>query len=127
MVFVLALGVLLFGCAGNEPAKNTIAQGIQPAQTQPDSGAGQPQAKEFAVKAFRFGYAPDEIKVNKGDRVKITIENTDTMHGIRIPDLGIRENETIDFVAEKQGEFTWYCNVMCGPGHMEMKGKLVVE
>ena len=60
-------------------------------------------------------------------KVKINIDNTDTLHGIRIPDLGIRGDETLEFTADKAGEFTWYCTNMCGSGHMQMQGKLIVK
>ncbi|MDP3026237.1 MAG: cupredoxin domain-containing protein [Nanoarchaeota archaeon] len=83
--------------------------------------------KEFTVKAFRFGYTPDTITVNKGDKVKINIENFDTLHGMRIPELEIRGDETLEFTADKTGEFDWYCTNMCGEGHMQMKGKLIVK
>ena len=83
--------------------------------------------KEFTVEAFRFGYSPDTITVNKGDKVRIKIENTDTLHGIRIPDLGIRGDEILEFTADKTGEFIWYCTNMCGEGHMQMRGKLIVK
>ena len=85
------------------------------------------EIKEFTVKAFKFGYSPDEIIVNKGDKVRIKIENTDVLHGIRIQDLKIRGNDIIEFSADKTGEFDWYCNNMCGKGHMQMKGKLIVK
>jgi cytochrome c oxidase subunit 2 len=85
------------------------------------------EVKEFTVKAFRFGYSPDIIEVNKGDKVKIIIENTDTLHGIRIPDLDLRGDDVLEFTADKQGEFTWYCANMCGQGHMQMQGKLIVK
>jgi len=79
------------------------------------------------VKAFKFGYSPDVIEVNKGDKVKIIVENTDALHGMRIPDLGIKGNEVLEFTADKQGEFIWSCNNMCGEGHREMQGKLIVK
>ncbi len=85
------------------------------------------EIKEFQVKAFRFGYSPDVIEVNKGDNVKIIIENTDTLHGMRIPELEISGNEFIEFTADKTGEFKWYCNNMCGKGHAQMGGKLIVK
>ena len=85
------------------------------------------EVKEFNVKAFRFGYTPDVITVNKGDKVKINIENTDTLHGIRIPELNAKGNEVIEFTADKTGEFTWYCTNMCGEGHKAMSGKLIVK
>ncbi len=82
---------------------------------------------EFTVNAFRFGYDPNIITANQGDRVKIIINNTDTLHGIRIPDLGIRGDETLEFTTDKKGEFVWYCANMCGNGHMQMQGKLIVR
>ncbi|MEK6832473.1 MAG: cupredoxin domain-containing protein [Nanoarchaeota archaeon] len=97
----------------------------------PDFSAGnviaQPDVKEFTVNAFQFGYSPNVIEVNKGDNVRIIINNTDTLHGMRIPNLSLRGNEIIEFTADKQGEFTWYCTNMCGQGHMQMQGKLIVR
>ena len=72
------------------------------------------EVKEFTVKAFRFGYSPDLIEVNKGDKVKIIINNTDTLHGMRIPELNLKGNDVLEFTADKQGEFVWYCTNMCG-------------
>jgi cytochrome c oxidase subunit 2 len=83
--------------------------------------------QEFNIKAFRFGYEPDIIRVKKGDKVKIVIDNSDTDHGIRIPDLEIQGMDSIEFTADKTGEFTWYCNNYCGSGHRSMQGKIVVE
>ncbi len=83
--------------------------------------------KEFTIKAFRFGYSPDSIVVNKGDKVIINIDNTDVLHGIRIPELKIKGNDIIEFTANKTGEFRWYCTVMCGKGHSDMSGKLIVR
>ena len=82
---------------------------------------------EISVNAFRFGYSPNLITVKSGDLVKITINNTDTKHGIRIPDLGISGEETIEFIAETPGEYIWYCFVPCGSGHREMQGKIIIE
>ncbi len=83
--------------------------------------------KEFKVDAVRFDYTPNTLTVKKGDKVKITINNVDTMHGIRIPDLDVRGNAVLEFTADKKGEFTWYCNTFCGEGHTQMKGRLIVE
>ena len=83
--------------------------------------------KEFSVEASRFKYSPDIITVNKGDKVKINVNNLDTMHGIRIPDIQVSGDELIEFTADKSGEFIWYCNVFCGDEHKAMKGKLIVK
>ena len=83
--------------------------------------------KEFTINAFQFGYTPDTITVNQGDKVKIIINNKDVLHGIRIPELEIRGDETLEFNADKTGEFIWYCANMCGNKHMQMQGKLIVK
>jgi len=85
------------------------------------------EIKEFKVNAFRFGYEPNVITVEKNDKVKISINNTDTIHGIRIPDLGISGNDFIEFTAEKSGQFAWFCNNFCGGGHTQMQGTLIVK
>jgi len=86
-----------------------------------------PAAKEFKIDAYKFYFSPDVIAVKQGDKVKITVNNADVPHGIKIPDLGLSGNETIEFTADKAGEFTWYCNVYCGEGHQKMQGRLIVE
>lgn len=85
------------------------------------------EVKEFKINAFRFSYEPNVITVNKNDKVKILINNTDTIHGIRIPDLGISGNDFIEFTAGKSGQFAWYCNTFCGGGHTQMQGTLIVK
>lgn len=83
--------------------------------------------KEFTVKAFRFGYSPDIITVNKGDKVKILIKNVDVPHGIQISALGVRGIDSVEFTAETSGEYIWNCYIPCGPGHKEMRGKLIIK
>lgn len=85
------------------------------------------EIKEFRVDTFRFGYKPNVITVNENDKVKISINNTDTIHGIRIHDLEISGNDFIEFTAEKSGQFAWYCNNFCGEGHTQMQGTLIVK
>jgi heme/copper-type cytochrome/quinol oxidase subunit 2 len=103
------------------PRVNQTTQSGQPASA---SGV----IKEFTVKAFRFGYDPNKIVVNKGDTVRIIINNTDTLHGMYIPDLNLLGSEIIEFTANKSGEFTWRCtNPACGLGHPTMRGTLIVK
>ena len=83
--------------------------------------------KEINVKAFKFGYTPEEITVNKGEKIRIKIDNVDVPHGIRIPDLGVEGENMVEFTADKEGEYTWYCLIPCGKGHMTMQGKLIVK
>ena len=84
------------------------------------------EVNEFNIKAFQWGYKPDAITVNKGDKVKITIDNTNTLHGIKIPELEVSGNNAVEFIVDETGEFVWYCNNYCGSGHGSMNGRLIV-
>ncbi len=79
------------------------------------------------VNAFRFGYDPEVIYLNKGEEVEIKINNLDVFHGISVPGFNVKGNEVIKFTADKIGEFEWYCNNFCGGGHRSMRGKIIVE
>jgi len=76
---------------------------IEKAGTKEENTLLRNEVKEFTIDAFRFGYNPNTVAVKKGDRVRLSINNTDTKHGIRIPDLGISDNESLEFVVYKSG------------------------
>lgn len=82
---------------------------------------------EIQIEAFRFGYKPDVLTASVGDNIKIKINNADVPHGIKIPELGLSGESTLEFKAEKAGEFTWYCYIPCGSGHKEMQGKIIIR
>ncbi len=57
----------------------------------------------------------------------------DVDHGFAIPEFKVNETlvsgkETVvEFTPDKKGEFAFFCSVVCGEGHRDMKGKLIVE
>lgn len=112
---IIAIGILVLVAAGIFAAKSFTGNVIKD------------NVKEFTINATRFQYNPSTITVNTGDKVRIKINNIDTIHGIRIPDLGIKANDVLEFTADRQGEFAWYCTNMCGEGHRDMQGKLIVK
>ena len=79
------------------------------------------------------GWDPEYITVNKGDTVRLRITGHDVVHGFAIGKLGIDvgpivpgEIAMVEFVADKAGRFTYYCNVWCDPYHYRMRGTLEV-
>ncbi|PCI29277.1 hypothetical protein COB52_02660 [Candidatus Kaiserbacteria bacterium] len=93
---------------------------------------------EIDVVADNWQFEPNIIIVKKGDNVRLNIESIDTNHGITIPDFEISEflvsgeMIVIQFVADKSGEYQFFCNVFCGfgdskHGHPSMRGTLIVE
>jgi len=94
----------------------------------------QQSVKTFHIKARKFEFEPSVIEVNKGDTVTITAETMDVSHGLKIRDFNVDlklntpgEVKTATFVADKAGEFDFFCSVPCGTGHSSMKGTLIVH
>jgi len=82
-------------------------------------------------KSIATGHNSPTLEVNMGDTIAIHIENLDSAekHDFVIPDLNVhskmlnyREADTITFVADKKGEFTYTSST-----HPEVKGQIVVQ
>jgi plastocyanin len=90
--------------------------------------------KIFTVTASPFKFDPAEIRVKKGDEVKIIFKNAGGMHdwvvdefeGAHTKQIKSGETDTITFVADKAGTFEYYCSVG-NHRQMGMKGDLIVE
>jgi len=89
--------------------------------------------KEFKIEAKQWVFSPDEIKVQKGDKVKIILMSRDVPHGFNLPEFGVNKyiepgkETSAEFIADKTGTFTFSCSVFCGGGHLAMNGKLIVN
>ena len=118
-------------------ASSAPSQGQEEQQAVPASGqtsaSETPQASPsetprlISLHAARFQYTPNVITVKKGERVKITLTNTDTTHGIVIPDLSVSGIDSVEFTPDRAGTFEFRCPTFCGSGHGGMKGTLIVE
>lgn len=105
------------------------------ASSSPDAN-GSPTAgvvKEFAVTGANFAFTPKEIRVKQGDTVRITFTSGSGLHDWNLDEFNAATNvvasgksEAIEFVADKAGEYEYYCSV---GNHraMGMVGKLIVE
>jgi nitrosocyanin len=99
----------------------------------PAAAMEQGAVKEFAVEGGMFYFTPKEIKVKKGDTVKITFTNKEGFHDWVLDEFNAKtkqikagETDTISFVADKAGTFEYYCSV--GNHRAQgMKGNLIVE
>jgi cytochrome c oxidase subunit 2 len=113
IIFVIVL--LFTACGKNEAA------------TQQNASSG--STKEITIQAKNFEFDQKEIRVNKGDTVKITLKNNQGNHNIKISgyDKEITAGKTVTFVADKTGEFKMECGIVCGQGHANMTGKFIVQ
>lgn len=87
---------------------------------------------EIKITARKFEFEPKLITVQKGKPVKLLITATDVEHGFAIEELGINKKlkpravTVVEFTPTRVGRFRFECSVMCGSGHDEMTGELVV-
>ena len=116
-----------------------------------DSGKSQSGANRvIEVTAKNYEFSPDEIRVKKGEKVRLKVHSTDEDHGIKIelyPE-GNKERSTpglvfdnpqdngkvekgkdqvLDFVAQQVGTYEFKCAKLCGIQHGGMMVKLIDE
>jgi cytochrome c oxidase subunit 2 len=90
--------------------------------------------KDITVNAKKYEFTPDLIEVPVNTLLKIHLNAVDREHGFEIKELKgscvkFKPNEavTLEYYADKAGEFNFVCCKYCGLGHKNMKGKLVVK
>ncbi len=98
------------------------------------------------VKAFSYGYVPRFIHVPQNAKVRVILTNIDKAAGLtKNPDvtmgmniygyygpktmiIGVRGMSMVaEFVADRAGEYEFYCQHFCGPLHLEMRGTFFVD
>jgi nitrous-oxide reductase len=92
---------------------------------------------EVWMTAIRSHYTPDTIEIKAGDHVIWHITNIDTSmdatHGLAVPGYNINlslepgETATIEFDADMDGVFPFYCTEFCSALHLEMAGYFLIE
>lgn len=89
--------------------------------------------KEFTVEGKNFSFSLKEIRVKKGDLVKITFQNIQGFHDLVIDEFQVAtkqirsgEQDMVSFLADKVGSFEYYCSVGTHRA-LGMWGTLIVE
>jgi len=123
-ILVVIVAVGLFFVNGGSPTSNVIA--VDGSGTGL-SGQVTGGMRHVPIVANRFDFSPGIIRVKQGETVMIMIDNQDTTHGINIPAFNAAGKNMVTFKADKKGTFDFYCATMCGVGHKDMVGKLIVE
>ena len=154
-IVLIIIAIILLGLAGFGGYKwyqakpdETISTSQQPAEEvlieENDSNDNaivvtESKVQEFDMTVSQFTYDPATIVVDEGDTVVLRITSTDVPHSFTLPDFGSAseggineflspgETVTVEFVADKAGEFVFGCDVVCGTGHTDMLGKLIVK
>ena len=144
ILIVLGIGGFIFMNRNSQPTTETgLEDSLTPSTTDTttetmDSQMASDSAALGAVKEFNVSnqgtaFTIKEMKVNKGDTVRVTLKVAGGTHDWVLDDFDAKtkvlktgEEETIEFIADQAGTFEYYCSV---PGHKEagMVGKLIVQ
>lgn len=87
----------------------------------------------FDITGYSFAFSQDKITVKQGDKVTINFSSTQGFHDWVVDEFNARtkqvnpgENTSVTFVANKTGEYEFYCSVGSHRA-LGMVGKLIVE
>lgn len=93
-----------------------------------DSGDG------FTLVADESAWTPEKLRVRQGELVRLRLTSNDVVHGFLLEDYDVAvdavypgESTFVEFVADKAGRFGFVCTRVCGEGHHQMWGELIVE
>jgi plastocyanin len=91
-----------------------------------------PATRQVTIEADQFAFDPPVLRVNRGDRVRLTLQASDVVHGFYLDGYGLERrvepgiSQQVEFVADRAGKFRYRCSVSCGTLHPFMIGELVV-
>ena len=103
------------------------------AQVAKGAGTGVQGVHEIRVTLRKYEFSPGSLRVRKGEQVKLVMTAADHDHGFKLDDFNINQKipkgttVVVEFTADKAGSFQFRCSSVCGIGHRNMKGTLVVE
>ena len=120
--------------AQSESASATPVSQSEASQDTGSIAASVPVAQEISVEANNWYFDPEVIRVKEGTVVKMTVHGVSGTHIFAIPEFSVKskavgpgETVTVEFVANKKGEFSFRCSLFCGEGHDGMRGTFIVE
>ena len=91
------------------------------------------EPRVIEMTARRFVYEPNEIALTAGEPVVIAIRSLDFVHGMNLPDLGVRLDlvpgrvTQLNLHPKTPGAIDFLCDNFCGEGHEGMHGRFVVS
>jgi cytochrome c oxidase subunit II len=105
----------------------TVAQAVN------DAGTPMRGVHEIQVTLRKYEFSPGTLHVRNGEQVRLIMASVDHDHGFKLDDFDINQKipkgttVVVEFIADKAGTFQFRCSGVCGLGHRNMKGTLVVE
>ena len=105
-----------------------LFQNISARQAEMAQEAAAGPTLKFVASNYHFGEA--EYTVKAGEKVTVSLQNKEGLHALEIVGTNVKlDNNTksMEYTFDKPGEYEVHCTLPCGPGHAEMKTKLIVQ
>ncbi|WP_421617496.1 cupredoxin domain-containing protein [Brevibacillus sp. TJ4] len=121
LVSALALSTMLVTACGGGNAEQASNQN----ESTPASTTG----TQVNIEASNWKFNQEVFEVNAGEEFTINFSSTEGYHGIGIQglDVEIEKEGSKTLKVDEPGEYTIFCNILCGPDHGKMIAKLVVK
>lgn len=88
---------------------------------------------EVQMAALMFSFAPNEVRVPAGRRVRFRLTSADVTHGFMISGTNANTMVMPGYISQfttvftRPGDYLIVCHEFCGNGHHIMSGRLIVE
>jgi cytochrome c oxidase subunit II len=136
--FIAVIGVSTFAYGLHPPSH---LETIEPSKVFTDprfSSLGQPVlrqdgALEVQMVASMFMFAPNEIRVPAGRRIRFRLTSADVTHGFLISGTNANAMLVPGYISQfttvftQPGDYLIVCHEFCGNGHHVMSGRIIVE
>jgi len=105
----------------------SFASGCQSRKAEPV----QPSVVKIVMK--KYSIEPNPIRLKQGQPATLEVSTVDVQHGFSVQAFNIDEPiqpgkpATIKVTPREKGQFNVECDIVCGPGHDNMQGTIIVE
>ena len=88
---------------------------------------------EVQMAALMFAFAPAEVRVPAGRRIRFRMTSADVTHGFMIAGTNANTMLVPGYISQfttvfsRPGDYLIVCHEFCGNGHHVMSGRLIVE
>lgn len=117
----------------SEEGRMNMSTSTPPAPSADNGALNDQGQKVYTIHGGSYYFSPNQITVNKGDKVKIVFTADSGFHDFVLDEFNVKtervsggQTASAEFTADKTGSFEFYCSV---GNHraMGMKGQLIVQ
>lgn len=120
LISSVALSAMLMTACGGDKDQAASTDAAAPATT---------TGTQVNIEASNWKFNQETYEVKAGEEFTINFKSTEGYHGIGIQglDVDLQKDGSKTMKIDTAGEYTIFCNVICGPDHAKMVAKLVVK